>query len=179
MNRQNRLIQVSLSLAIVFITNAGFALSSDSQQLAHFVSDAATYNYKNHIAIFTGNVIMTQGTTKLTAKKVTVYRNDKGQIKKMIAEGDLAHYQTLPDNDKRILLASAKTIQYYPQTGVSILINQASIQQGENEIHSERIVYNRNQQIMKTFPSKNFRTKIVLNPTNPPTSGDEANKQTT
>ena len=145
----------------------------------HFTSNAASYNYKNHVAILTGNVKMTQGTTTLTADKVTIYRNTQGNVKKMIANGDLAHYQTLPHNDKRPMTASAKTIEYYPQTGITILINDATIKQGDNEVHSHRIVYNRNQQLMTTFPNEQTRTKIVLNPANPPKATDEASKQQT
>ena len=148
------------------------ALSSDANKLAKFKSESATYNYKQHIATFIGDVVMTQGTTKLTANKVIVYRTAAGKIKKLLAYGKLAHYQTLPDSDKRLLHAKAKTIEYFPEKGLAILIGDAHVHQGKNSVIGTRIVYNMKKQMMTSTPGTKARTVIVLNPANPPKASD-------
>ena len=162
---RNKFLAILLALPV-----ASFALSSDSHKLTKFTSKSATYNYKTHVATFTGDVVMTQGTTKLTADKVTVYRTKAGKIKKLIAKGKLAHYQTLPDNDHRVLYAKAKTIDYSPAKGLTILIGDAAVQQGKNSITGNKIIYNMRKQLMTSTPGTKAKTVIVLNPANPPTS---------
>lgn len=145
-----------------------YALSGDKNLPAQFVSDNAVYNSKAGVSVFTGNVQMNQGSSRLTGDKITVITDEKGKIIQIISIGKQAHYSTLPDNQTKILDAYADTIEYYPQKDEAILIGNGEIRQGKNSLKGPKIVYNLQQRILVAksdeLPNKTNRSVIVINP---------------
>lgn len=141
-----------------------YALESDSKQKIQIESDHAELNRDKKISVFHGNVKINQGTTQLLSDELTIYFDDKEKIKNVIAKGDLAHYQTLPEAGKPIFHASAKIIRYNLQTEEVELEGDALAQQGEHRLTGPHIFYNRKSQVLLSAKQAQGRTTIVIDP---------------
>ena len=141
-----------------------YALESDSKQKILIESDRAELNRDKKISVFHGNVKIDQGTTHLRSDELTIYFDDKDKIKNVIAKGDSAHYQTLPEAGKPIFHASAKIIRYNMLTDEVELEGNAVAQQGENRLTGPHIFYNRKSQKILSAKQAQGRTTIVIDP---------------
>ena len=141
-----------------------WALTTDKSQPIYLQADAVKYNYKQGIVDYLGHVSGKQGSTTLQATTMQVYYNAAHQIKKVIAQGNPAHYSTQVQRDKNQLHAFANTLIYYPLAGKAILINQAKIQYNQSEFTGPYITYDIFNEVITSHPQKNSTTKIVLEP---------------
>jgi len=142
-----------------------FALPSDKTEPATISSNSADYNQKTGISIFTGNVVIIQGTTKITAAQITTYNGPKQQLSKAIAIGSKnkpAIYQTIPKKGDAVFTASANRIEYLPPQNEVLLIGNGKLQQKNNILSSDYIIYNQKTGELKTKHIGTSRTTIVL-----------------
>lgn len=153
------LLLVNLSAANVY------ALTSDLQQVTTINADAVEYNHKTGVSTYTGHIHATQGTTKLDANRVVVYRDKNNKITKIVATGQLAHYETLPDDHQHKIHASAKKIEYYPLDEKILLLGDAIVDFDKSHITGQHITYNISKQTAISKPSAGDKTTIVLQPT--------------
>ncbi len=130
----------------------------------HVVTKYAHWDGNANTTTLIGDVIITQGTTIVTADKVIIYSDKQNQIKQAIATGNLATYTTVTDPAKPKLHALAQTIQYSPLSGDIILIGQAHVQQGDNSVTAPRLNYNMTSQTVVSPATENGRTTIVIQP---------------
>src|SRR5579862_5819405 len=93
-----------------------FALPNDSHAPIRISSDTWAYNYKTGMNEYTGHVIVTQGTTHLSADRLTTKSNAKRKIQETIAYGitQPAHYWTTAKAGDSEIHAYARIIKYYP-----------------------------------------------------------------
>jgi len=158
------------SIALSLLATSTFALPSDNLAKLFISANSASINKITGISIYTGNVDIVQGTTHITADKLTTYSDKKDQIKKAIAIGTTANrasYQTLTAKDKPILIAKAVVITYFPQKHYVILDGDASVVQGVNSITSAHLEYDLQKQILMTNDNSTVakkRTTIVIKP---------------
>lgn len=156
-----------LFAALFFIPTVLFALPSDKSKPATISANSADYNQKSGVSIFTGNVIIIQGSTKITAAKVTTYNGPKQQLSKAIAVGSKntpAVYQTIPKKGDAVFKASASKIEYLPLKNKVLLIGNGKLQQKNNTLKSDYIVYNQKTGELQTKRIGTSRTTIVLEP---------------
>jgi lipopolysaccharide export system protein LptA len=144
-----------------------FALPDDSKQIMHIVADATTFNYKTGSTTYEGNVKIDQGSTHLTADRVTTTNNSKHKIEEAIAYGlnnKLAEYVTLPKQGDAILRAKAKTIKFYPGNSTVLLEGNVIVMQGKNSFEGPVVIYNMKDQIVTAPASKTGRATVVIEP---------------
>lgn len=153
-----------LTYTLLFMPFVCLALNSDSTKVAHIRSDSFNYNNKTGVAKYIGHVHAKQGTTTIDADNVTLYRNAKQKIEKIIALGNPAHYTTLPDHEKKYLHASAKRIEYHPITGKMILIKNGFAKMGNNSFSGEHIIYDTASETIVSLPNEHSQTHIVIEP---------------
>lgn len=153
-----------LICALFIFENSVFALPSDKQQPMHVVSNYAHWDGNLNTTTLIGNVIITQGTTIVTADKVVIYSDKQNKMKQAIATGNLATYTTITDLAKPKLHAMAQTIQYSPQTSEIVLIGQAHVQQGNNSVAAPQLDYNMTGQTVDAPVTHDGRTTIVIQP---------------
>ncbi len=154
-------------LLLLSIPMTAMALPDDSVQTMHIISDSSTFNYKTGTNLYEGNVKIDQGSTHLTADRVTTRNNDKHKMEEAIAYGlndKLAEYTTLPKPDDPILHAKAKTIKFYPATSIVILEGNVIVTQGKNSFEGPIIIYNMKDQVVTAPPSKTGRATVVIEP---------------
>lgn len=145
--------------------NRQFAKNLDSKQPVHVTAQRANYDRSSHVTTYLGNVFMKQGSTVLNADKVIIYdRLDDNKVTKVIALGKPAVYSTIPRGKTDRLNASARRIEYYPENKTAILIGNGKITQKNNSFVANRIVYDLNTDTVKTNPTENTKSKIVIVP---------------
>jgi len=137
-----------LSLCSGLGTASAWALTSDRDQPIRVQADSAELDDKQGVAVYTGDVVITQGTMKITGNKVTITQDNKGDIKVFTSVGNPAYYEQKPAPDKDIVKAYALTIQYFADNERIVLIDKARVTQNGNTFEGEKIVYDTQRQIV-------------------------------
>lgn len=132
-------LAVSL-ITLTLFSASGLALESDFDQPIHVSSVKQHANMKSSTVIFTDEVLLTQGSIKIIADKLTVIRGDKPNHETMIAEGNVATFHQKQDDGKP-LDAQAEHILYDVAKGTITLTKKAQIKQLDSEINGAKIVY--------------------------------------
>ncbi len=105
-----------------------------------------------------------QGTTKVNADRAIIHTDENGEVEKIIAFGNPAKYQTLTEENGDMLYATSKIIEYYPKTGVAILIDDAVVTQGKNVIKGPYLTYDMENGKLTSQPKNNQRTTLIIHP---------------
>lgn len=114
-------------MALVGATAAGgvMALSTDREQDMQVEADNAELDAIEGISIYRGNVIVIQGSMRITGHTLTVHFNDDGDMELAIMNGSPATYRQLPDGADEYDEARAQKMEYYPRQDSVILIERA------------------------------------------------------
>ncbi len=134
-------------------------------QAATIISDSLEYNHQRGESSYDGHIHAIQGTTELQADHVSIFRNKKNKIDKILALGDNAQYETLPDGQKNKVYAKANIIEYYPLEKKLVLMGNANVLFEKNELRGEHIIFNIDTQTATSLPKNHSKTTIVLHPT--------------
>ncbi len=134
-----------LTLLIVQGVNA---LEVDRQQPLKIVADSAVLSDKDGTATYQGNVILTQGTLKISADRLHI-KTLQGKVETVTAEGKPANFSQQPAVDQAAVVATALTIDYQVKAQTLVLRRKASIVQNENVFKGEEIVYEIQSQRLK------------------------------
>ena len=140
------------------------ALPNDKKEILHTVAAYSHGDLKQHIVTHEGNVIATQGSTKLTGDKVVLYMNDKNELIKAIAYGKPATYRTLTATDKPEFYADGDEIHYLIDRELILLIGNAHVRQGTNTYAGPRLEYQTEQEIVISPKSPEGRASMVIHP---------------
>ena len=100
-----------LSLGAALGSAAAWALPSDRDQPIRIQADSAELDDKQGVAVYRGDVIITQGTLKITGDTVTITQTASGDIDVFTSVGNLAYYEQKPAVDKEVVKAYA----YFPR----------------------------------------------------------------
>lgn len=155
-----------------FITVCGcpalvFGLPSDRHQILSLSADQAKLSQETHQGIFTGHVIFDQGSTHIRALKATTTTNANNQLDMAIAYGSQeqpVHFWTQTALHKPDLHAYATEMRYYPNKNLIELIGHASVQQGDDTMHADTLLYDTVKQSIVTTSSSNTRVHITIHP---------------
>ena len=166
-----RIQAVLLATGFSLLSGLAHALPSDSSQPINVKADSAEMDDKRGVAIYRGDVIITQGTLKITGDTVTITLDNEGDIDVFTSVGKPAYYEQLPATNKEIVQAYGLTLQYFANTNKIIAIDQAKVIQQGNTFRGEKIVYDtemeivtaaRGKQVTITTPSP--RIDMVIQP---------------
>ena len=134
-------IVASLVMANASVAQDGSAiafggLKTDTTQPVQITSDQLAVNQADGTAIFTGNVVIMQGTMKLQATKVQVnYSADQRAIRNLHAEGGV----TLTTGTDA---ATSDSADYMPDTGELILQGSVILTQGPAALSGQKLILN-------------------------------------
>ncbi len=161
--------------ASLLFTTSIWALSTDKDQPIEIEADAAELDDEKGVTIYRGNVILTQGSVRMTGDTMTVYFTN-GELDTMIMEGKPATYRQLPDDSKIYDEAEALRMEYYELKNLVILIDKASFKQEGLNFSGNRIEYDtlhsrvkargsvKQQTSSGSSSSGGERVKIILKP---------------
>jgi len=158
-------IKLSLLISTLFISISCFSLESDYSQPIHVSSGSQHAKLKKNTVVFLDNVLLTQGSIKIIADKITVIRGEKPNHEIMIADGDLATlYQT--QDDGKPFDAQANSIRYDVAKGAITLQGNAQVKQLDSQINGATIIYylKTEELTVNTDDSKDARVTSVFLP---------------
>lgn len=123
------------------VQHAALALATDQKQAIQIEADTGELDDARNVNTYTGNVIVTQGSIRITGDKMTVHYNDNNEIEVLVVEGNPATYRQLPDSSKVYDQAQARRMEYHKRKNLVILINNARVTQESGSLSSNRIEY--------------------------------------
>lgn len=170
---------VILATSFSLLSGLAHALPSDSQQPINVQADSAEMDDKRGVAIYRGDVVITQGTLKITGDTVTITLDKNGDIDVFTSQGKPAYYEQLPAADKDLVQAYGLTIQYFASNEKIIIIDQAKVIQQGNTFRGEKIIYDTKQEIVTagrakqgTVTTPTPRINMVIQPKNKGTTAE-------
>lgn len=142
-----------------------WALSSDAEKPIIIDSNTATYDDKSGTSIYTGNVISTQGSIKVNSDKLTVYFVN-GEADKLVFTGDKAKFKQTPNEGDDDITGEALIGEFYPKKNLLVLMNEATVWQGNTTYSSNYIEYDIKTSLVKAGEksSDSKRVHVVLKP---------------
>ncbi|WP_421682416.1 lipopolysaccharide transport periplasmic protein LptA [Stutzerimonas urumqiensis] len=141
------LIQL-LGASLLLASAAAWALPEDRNQPIRVQADTAELDDRQGVAVYRGDVVITQGTLKITGDTVTITQDDNGEVEIFTAVGKPAYYEQKPSVDEPIVKAYGLTIQYFADNERIVLLDQAKVVQEGNTFEGEKIVYDTQRQIV-------------------------------
>lgn len=151
---------VCAMLGLLLAAGAGRAADKDSakkadgdEEVTIITSDQLTADYKQHYALFDGNVVVTDPQMQLTSEKLTVTFDANNKIKSIKAEGKVNIRQT----DK---LAKADVATYDIESGKIVLSGKPRVMRGKDMLEGEVITMFRNESRILVYP----RARLVVYP---------------
>lgn len=138
----NKLFKYLLSTVFIMMMNNAFALSTDKEQDIEIEADTADMDDLNGITVYRGDVVVVQGSIRMTGHTMTVHFDDNGDMELVIMQGTPATYRQLPDNSENYDEAEALQMEYYALKDYIILKEKALVTKPDGSTMSgKRIDY--------------------------------------
>ena len=129
-----------LLLALAACPIAAGALSTDREHPVRIDADSASLDDGKRIATYRGDVVIVQGSLRISGDLVTMYFDEDYDLATLIAEGEPARFNQRPD-DGPAQVGEAARIEYQVQSGAMLFVGDAEIAQGEFRMQADHIDY--------------------------------------
>ncbi len=165
-------IRALFSLILFALPLHSFALEEDRSQPIEVSANQATLDDKQSLAVYEGNVVLTQGSLIIKADKLTIKAAKNGQVDEVVATGKLAEFTQTPEPNKDPIIAKAEHITYSVAQEKIVLTRSASVIQNKNLFQGSVITYDiKQQKLSASGPSETQtegqstgRVKMILPP---------------
>jgi lipopolysaccharide export system protein LptA len=168
----NRYKKATIALIAVFglAPNFAQALSTDRDEPIVIEAAAAEADNQTQITVYRGDVVITQGTLRITGDTVWIHYNDANTITKAISVGKPAKFRQLGDGKKDYMTADAERMEYHADQDLILLLGNARYGEGKDKITAPRIVYDSRQGRVKAgaqTDAENSQTPATGEPDKP------------
>lgn len=148
----------TLGLLALFVAPLySHAMPDDKDKPIEMVADAADINEATNTSIYSGDVVLDQGTMQVKADTVTMYQKED-QPSKMVAVGQPVKFKQ--NTKDGWVYAHAKRIEYYEDGDEVTLIGKAWIKQAGDTMQTDRIVWNRAKSVIKAGKSAKGKSRV-------------------
>ncbi len=139
------------------------ALESDQRQPIYMEADGVEIN-DGGTSTYQGDVVVTQGSIRMTADKVTVSRKANG-ADHVVARGNPVTFQQQMEDREGLIKGRSKRAEYTTDSEIIILIGDAVLTQGKDTFKSDRIIYNRIKgQVLAGDKAQGKRVRVTIQP---------------
>ena len=137
-----RSVEALVAAALLGVLSGGaLALSTDREKPILIEAQAAEADNRAQVTIYRGDVVITQGTLRITGDTVWIHYSDANTITKAISVGKPAKFRQLPDGKKEYMTADAERMEYHADQDLILLLGNARYGEGADKITAPRIVY--------------------------------------
>ncbi len=157
-----KLIKPILATALLSVSFSAVALKGDTDQPINIDSGSQSLDMENNVVVFSDNVVITQGSIKINASKVTITRQE-GKKETIDASGAPVTFQQTLDNGKPVN-GKGNSVHYDLGSEFLTLIGNAELKQLDSFIKAEKITYDVKKQQLKATSGGKSRVKTVLIP---------------
>jgi lipopolysaccharide export system protein LptA len=128
-------------------------------------ADSLTIDESKGISLYEGHVEITQGSFKLWADRVWVFRR-QGKTEKLVSEGEPTRFKQLLEQGGDEVRGKALKIEVDVEGNKILLIDEALLEQPGNKFGNDRILYNRANTQVKAGSSAQGkrRVHVVIEP---------------
>ncbi|HEY9037047.1 MAG TPA: lipopolysaccharide transport periplasmic protein LptA [Pseudomonadales bacterium] len=162
-------------LLLAGLSSLTHALPDDRDQPVRISADQAEQDEQRGITTYSGHVVISQGSIRMTADEVIIY-SEQGEVSRMDARGTPAVLQQQPDANKGPVWARGKLVRYHLTDEHLELIGDASLEQENSTVRGERIDYYIQKRLVKAASqskgSDAQRVEVVLPPKPKPATQD-------
>lgn len=153
---------VSFYLLLACLSANVFAASKDPINIE---ADNAKIIEKEGKSVYTGNVILIQGETRMTADSVTVF-SESGKLTQISATGKPVRYEDKGETKDGDISGEANLLEYYTKENRILLLNNAKLTQGRTQFSGNRIEYNTETDVVTAEVSKtgSERVQVIIEP---------------
>ncbi|SDJ65662.1 lipopolysaccharide transport periplasmic protein LptA [Microbulbifer yueqingensis] len=137
------------TLALVLAVAHAAALPSDREQPVKVNAQKLEANRGKNLSVYSGNVVITQGSLQIRADRVEVHGNPEGEIRRVIAIGNPAHFQQQMQQSQNLVKARAKRIEFKVNSDELQLTGEAYVDRDGNTLSAEKIDYDLNSEKMQ------------------------------
>lgn len=132
---------VAIAALLGFLPAAASALSTDRDKPILIEAQAAEVDNRAQVTVYRGDVVITQGTLRITGDTVWIHYSDSNTITKAISVGSPAKFRQLPDGKQDYMTADAERMEYHADKDLILLLGNARYGEGDDQIKAPRIVY--------------------------------------
>jgi len=162
MSLTNTILFLSATLIALFsYTPFAFAIDPTSKLPIEIESDRATLDDETGISNYAGNVIITQGQSRLEADNISVNAVNR-KIVSIKASGQPAHFIQQAPNETSPTHGYANTIIYTAIDASLKLINNASLVQDNNSFSGEQIEYDIAKRAITAKGDKSIGSRVKI-----------------
>ena len=130
----------ALTLAAIFFVHTVMALDSDRDQPATVEADEVEYDFRTGVRTYKGDVVVEQGSLRITGDKLVVLYVDD-EMEKATVWGNLASFKQRPEGKTQDVIGKGKKIVLDQTVNTVTLYTNASLSQGNDEAKGDLIVY--------------------------------------
>jgi lipopolysaccharide export system protein LptA len=168
-----------LLLVSLVATTPVMADRADREKEIVIVADKSLADDAKRTINFEGNVVVSQGTMRITATKVTM-REDKDRHKFYVAQGGPVTFRQKRDKVDEWIEGFAERAEFDDRDDVLKLFNRAKVVSSQNEITGDFISYDMRRELAVvtggppgTTPPANSRVKVIITPPKKSAPGKE------
>jgi lipopolysaccharide export system protein LptA len=175
------------TLALAFLAALGAATTAlaeraDREKEIVVGADRLVADDANRTSTFEGSVVITQGTMRMTASKVTV-KEDAERHKFYVASGSPVTFRQKRDKVEEYVDGTAERAEFDDRNDVLKLYNRARVKSNQNEITGDFISYDMKREVAEVSgappgvaPPQGSRVKVIILPPKKGAEGDKADK---
>ncbi|MFZ1641955.1 MAG: lipopolysaccharide transport periplasmic protein LptA [Candidatus Contendobacter sp.] len=133
-------VKFGLATALALAAPMAAALPEDRAQPIHLEASRGQLDQKTGVSVYEGNVVITQGSMRLTADTVTIYVKDNN-FQRMEATGAPANLRYRPTADKPEIQGASQRVEYDVAGAKVIMSGSARLTQGQDVFTGDRVEY--------------------------------------
>ncbi|MBP6563472.1 MAG: lipopolysaccharide transport periplasmic protein LptA [Neisseriaceae bacterium] len=152
--------------ALLLAASPAWAEKADREKPINIEADQGMLDQGNQLTVFTGNVVIVQGTLKITGAEVSVKQDDQGN-QNMISKGSPTTMRQKLDDKNEYVTGQASQITYDSKSGIAVLTGNALVTREGDRVKGHVITYNTNTEIytVKGAGAKSGgRVSVILQP---------------
>lgn len=163
--KPSNLLRLLAAVAVLIASAQSMALPDDREQPIKVQAKKLEANRGKNLSVYSGNVVITQGSLQIRADRVEVHGNAGGEISRVIATGRPAHFQQQVEQSQNPVKANARRIEFTVNSNELHLTGDAHVDRDGNTLAAERIDYDlKSEQMQAQGQSSDGRVEMIWKP---------------
>ncbi len=141
--------------------SVAFATPEDRELPLDITADWSEFNNTTSTGIYRGNVVMNQGNLTIHADEAT-FQLVEGELDYIIATGAPVKIEDLPQLNDPWVYGEGLKLSYYPKKEVLILETEAQVEQKQDIVNANKIIYNLTTRTVNAERGDNERVHFTI-----------------
>lgn len=153
-------------LVLLIVPFFSLAENADRNKPIEITADNGTLDQQTQVTVWTGNVVVVQGTLKFNADQITVHRTPAGD-QTMVATGKPVAFRQKLEGKPQFINGRASKVDYDSKTNTVVLTGNAQVEREGDIVKGSVITYNTATEFYRVdggAGKKPGRVTVVLQP---------------